>query len=130
MEMPASPLARFAVEGGRLKASAVKPKMFEPNRQLELSVFRTGSLLQEEIQEIGLQVVRANPNASHLHGWAEIGRGDVESTGLRIIDDDDPPRHSNVVGWPGLEDRDKMLELKQSLASMAKPHLLKPPIVA
>ena len=32
-------LARFALESGRLTASAVKPKLFEPNRELKLSVF-------------------------------------------------------------------------------------------
>ncbi len=126
MEIPATPLTRFAVEGGKLNNSVVKPKLFEPNRQGNLSVFRTGGLQQNEVKEIGLQVVEDNPNASRLHGWATIERDDVESTGLSVVDDDDPPRHSNVVGWP--EERERVLELKQALASKAEPHLLDVPV--
>lgn len=45
-------LARFATQSGRLTDEVVKPKLFEPNRKLELSVFRVEGLGYTEIQEI------------------------------------------------------------------------------
>lgn len=131
-EIPVTPLTRFAVEGGKFKNGVARPKLFEPNRQGELSVSRTGGLKQPEVQDIGLQVVRDNPNASRLHGWATIERDDVEDIGLRVIDDDEPPRHSNVVGWPAgwPEEREQVLDLMQDLASKADPLVLDSPIVA
>ena len=129
MDIPATPLTRFAVEGGKIKDDVVKPKLFEPNRQNELSVFRTGGLSQHEVGDLGLQVVGKHPKASRLHGWARIERDDVENenTGLRVIDDDNPPRHSNIIGWPKPKERAKVLSLMQSLASKASPHLLDSP---
>lgn len=128
MEIPASPLTQFAVERGKIKNGVAKPKLFEPNKKGELSVSRTGGLSQGEIQDIGLQVVQENQNASRLYGWAKIERDDVESTGLGIIDDNNPPRHSNVIGWP--EEREKVLEVMQALASKADSFLLDSPIAA
>ena len=58
----AGTLARFATQSGRLTDEVVKPKLFEPNRALELSVFRVDGLGRIEIQEIGIDVVTAIPN--------------------------------------------------------------------
>lgn len=128
MEIPATPLTRFAVENGKIKNGVAKPKLFEPNKKGELSVSRTGGLSQSEIQDIGLQVVQENQNASRLYGWAKIERDDVENAGLRVIDDNNPPRHSNVTGWP--EEREKVLEVMQDLAGKADPFLLDTPVAA
>ena len=93
-------LARFALERGRLAESVVKPKLFEPNRHLALSVFHAGGIGCHEILDLGMAVTASHPTARRLHGWAEIGEDAVTSTGLRVDYDDSPPRHANIVGWP------------------------------
>jgi hypothetical protein len=96
----AGTLARFATESGRLTDSVVKPKLFEPNRALELSVFRVHGLEFVQICGIGVSVVKEHPNARRLHGWGEIGESEVQGVNLRVVYDDVPPRHANIVGWP------------------------------
>lgn len=93
-------LARFAVEGGRFAGSVVKPKLFQPNRALKLSVFRIDGLLCAEIRDIGLDVVQRHPDAHRLHGWGESSESTVSDKGLQVEHDDVPPRHANIVGWP------------------------------
>ena len=93
-------LARFATESGRLTASAVKPKLFEPNKALELSVFLVHGLEFVEIRDIGVSVVKEHPQARRLHGWGEIEESEVQSVNLRVVYDEVPPRHANIVGWP------------------------------
>lgn len=93
-------LARFAVRSGQITATLVKPKLLEPNRQLELSVFRVDGLGQEAIQEIGVDVVRRRPDANRLYGWAELDEAAVQLVSLTVDDDNTPPRHANIIGWP------------------------------
>ena len=122
----AKTLARFATQSGRLTDEVVKPKLFEPNRKLELSVFRVEGLGYTEIQEIGLDVVKKIPNAQRLHGWGEISESAVRDTGLRVNYDDEPPRHANVLGWPDKAPERKQIQL--ILASHASAIRLNPPI--
>ena len=122
----AGTLARFATQSGRLTDEVVKPKLFEPNRALELSVFRVDGLGRIEIQEIGIDVVTAIPNAQRLHGWGEINESAVLDAGLRVDYDDDPPRHANVLDWPDEASERKLIQL--ILASRAHAIRLNPPI--
>ena len=93
-------LARFAVEGNRLTNSVVKPKLFEPNKALQLSVFRTDGLHCKEICDLGVQVAERHPTSQRLHGWGEFDEIAVNDAGLRVDHDEVPPRHANIVGWP------------------------------
>ena len=119
-------LARFGTQSGHLAASLVKPKLFEPNRSLELSVFRVEGLGSSDILPIGEDVVRKHPQANRLYGWGEVNASDVLDTGLRIDYDDDPPRHANIAGWP--QDKSQRLQIQQILASCATAHQLNPPV--
>lgn len=122
----AGTLARFATEGGRLTDSVVKPKLFEPNKALELSVFRVHGLEYTEICDIGVSVVKEHPNARRLHGWGEIEESSVQSANLRVAYDDVPPRHANIVGWPNEASQRKSIQ--QILASNARPIRFDQPI--
>ena len=122
----AGTLARFATQSGRLTDEVVKPKLFEPNRALELSVFRVDGLGLTEIQEIGTDVVTAIPSARRLHGWGEISESAVLDAGLRVDYDDDPPRHANVLDWPDEASERKLIQL--ILASHARAIRLNPPV--
>lgn len=119
-------LARFATQSGRLTNEVVKSKLFEPNRALELSVFQIDDLDRTEIQEIGIDVVTAIPNAQRLHGWGEISETAAIDAGLRVDYDDNPPRHANVLDWPDEASERKLIQ--QILASHARAIRLNPPI--
>lgn len=112
-------LARFAVESGRLTDSIVKPKLFEPNKALELSVFRVGGLVRGQIRDLGDEVVKKHPTARKLHGWGEFPESAVQEAGLRVEHDDDPPRHANIVGWP--REPSERKQRQQILASRSYP---------
>lgn len=119
-------LARFAVRSGQMTTTVVKPRLLEPNRQLELSVFRIDDLGQEAIQEIGVDVVRRRPDANRLHGWAELDEAAVQLVSLTVVHDDTPPRHANIIGWP--DDRAKRKLVQRKLADRASPKLVEPPV--
>lgn len=104
----------------------MKPKLFEPNRHLALSVFHAGGIGCLEILDLGMAVTASHPTARRLHGWAEIGEDAVPSTGLRVDYDDSPPRHANIVGWPG--DRGARKGLAIALANAARAVKLDSPV--
>lgn len=120
-------LARFAVEKGKIKEKAGKaqahPKLFEPNRQLLLSVARIEGLAFEKIKEVGTGVVKKHRSAEHLYGWARFPRNAVTGMGLEIDDDPPPCLHSNIKGWP--EEAAKRKRLSQELARISEAVLLK-----
>lgn len=119
-------LARFALESKRLTTTGAKPKLFEPNKGLELSVFDVGGLSFEEIRQLGIDVAKMHPTAERLYGWGEIDAAAVHETGLRIERDDDPPRHANIAGWP--DEARKMHEKQVLLAQAAHRVQLDEPI--
>ena len=119
-------LARFAVEGGRVTDSGVKPKLFQPNRTLKLSVFRIDGLVCAEIRDLGMDIVRKHPNAHRLHGWGEVSESAVCDAGLRVDHDDVPPRHANIVGWPNDASEQKLKQIE--LAHSARAIMLNPPV--
>lgn len=100
----------------------VDPRLFEPNKQLLLSVQRIGSLTCTEIKETGVNVVREHKSARHLYGWAQFPQDTVSEIGLEIDDDPPPSLHSNIKGWP--EEKEKRATLRRELARKSKPVLL------
>ena len=104
--------ARFSIESGKLTAGYAKPKLFEPNIEGVLSVFSVDGLTKRCICELGVSQV-GKPQNKRLYGWAELSCRQIGETGLTIDQDNDPPGHANVVGWPvAREDRkQKALEL-------------------
>ena len=119
-------LARFATGSGRFKDSVAKPKLFQPTRDLKLSVFRVSGLRSAEIECIGKSVVREHPTAERLHGWGELSERTVTDAGLEIEYDDDPPRHANIIAWPPRPSEQKSLQ--QYLASRSTAVRFRPPI--
>ena len=122
----AGSLARFAVEGNRLTDSLVKPKLFEPNRALQLSVFRIDGLPCKEICDLGVKVAEQHPASRRLHGWGEFNESAVSDAGLRVEHDEVPPRHANIVGWP--VDVSERKQRQQLLARCSCPVKLSSPI--
>ena len=112
-------MARFAVESGHLTAAAVKPKLFQPNKELKLSIFHVDGLDDPDIRAIGDNVVRLHRTARRLHGWAEFDEAAVAEANLRTDRDDDPPRHANIVDWPASAGERKQRQI--FLAKRARP---------
>ena len=121
-------LARFAVEPKRVyrPQGAIKdrvhPKLFQPNRQDQLSVTEAQGLDRGEIQEFGENVVSLHRNAKKLYGWAEIDTSRVLELDLTVVPDVPPERHANIENWPK-ERQDKKTK-SQQLARDAVPKLL------
>lgn len=125
MPRAAELLARFALENGRLTDMIAKPKLFEPNRRLELSVFNIDGLAHEKIRQLGIGVARQHPTSRRLHGWGEIDTTAVYETGLRVEYDNEPPRHASIVGWP--DDVSERKQKQQLLARSSRSVRLDPP---
>lgn len=89
-------LARFAVESGHLTATDAKPKLLEPNRSLQLSMFDIDGLACEDIRQLGIGVAKQRPTFQRLYGWGEISAAAARKAGLKIEYDNDPPRHASI----------------------------------
>lgn len=94
----------------------MKPRAFMP-RDGETSVFRTAGLELSEILDIGVQEVAA-PRGRTLYGLGQLDSRDVRETRLDIQANEPPPRHANIVGWPG--DPAEQLSLAQELSRRAR----------
>ena len=118
--------ARFATENGRFKNHVVKPKLFEPNRRLELSVFQVSGFSCNRIEDLGVGVVKDHPKSTRLYGWGEVNENVVLETGLQIDYDNIPPRHANIIDWPQDSAERKLIQI--SLASQSTAIRLSTPI--
>ena len=100
---PPGRFARFAFHRGRITQRpdhlVVKPKLFEPDNNLELSVSNVHELDCVGIRDEGKSVGKRRNDAEYLRGWAEIEHKIVEVANLRLVCDNDPERHANIVGW-------------------------------
>ena len=113
------PLVRFAVKSGKITDEVVKPKLFEPNRNVEVSVSRTQGLERSDIIEIGIDVVHRHKTAKALYGWAMLTTALVVANGLTLQHDNDPPLHSQILGWPRDPEVRKALQI--DIASKLQP---------
>ena len=124
-EVP-EPLARFVTESGKMKRSAVRSNLFKPNRDLVLSVFRIKNLEFPAIKKLGTEVVRRHANARRLYGWGKLSSSVVHEVGLKLVNDDNPPLHSSIEGWP--EKASMRRVLQNRLATRTKLVRLDEPI--
>jgi hypothetical protein len=113
----ASRSQRWKEGGFRLKPGAFLPAAGATGG-LELSVFRTDGLTEAAIWSLAHQHVV--PVGRNVHGRADLRRFEIETTSppLRLVMDETPTRHGNVVDWP--DEHDERLALAQELASRAR----------
>jgi hypothetical protein len=86
----------------------------------ETSVFRISNLSDNEIWEIGTSEV-AQKRGLPLLGRADISAFHVFDKNLKVIPDNKPPRHANIVGWPEEKSEQKLIAME--LAENAQLHL-------
>jgi hypothetical protein len=122
-----SRLARYAVQSNHLKKSGViNHRLFRPNRERKVSVFRIEDKTHQEKIKEGKRVVREHKDATTLYGWAEIATNEVHDVGLKVLDDDIPPGHSSIIGWP--EDEAECRPYQYQLAELATSYRLPQPV--
>lgn len=107
--------SHFSVINQRVKYSAFLPA---PNG--ETSVFRISNLSNSEIWEIGDREVAQNRSLSLL-GRADISVFHVLNKNLKLIPDNCPPRHANIVNWPTEKSEQKLIAIE--LAESSQLHL-------
>ena len=98
----------------------VKYVVFMPATSGETSVFRISSLLENEIWEIGNREV-AQKRGLPLLGRADISAFHILDNKLKLIPDNNPPRHANIVGWP--PEKSEQILIAMVLAENAQLHL-------
>ena len=124
---PDSKLARFAVHSNHFQSGQVSPKLFRPTKNPKVvSTSRVDGKDHEGIKAEGIRVATTRRDVKKLYGWAEITTEEVHNIGLKVHDDDDPPGHSSIIGWP--EEEVDSLPYQQQLAELATGIKLPEPI--
>ena len=123
---PDSKLARFAVHSNHFQSGKVSPKLFRPTKELRVSASRADGKTYMEIRAEGIRVATVRQDVKKFYGWAEITTEAVHSIGLKVHDDDDPPGHSSIIGWP--EKEAEFLPYQHQLAELAIGVELQEPI--
>jgi len=120
------PICRFVFGTDYYRPSdkSVRHNAFMPNNAGETSVYRTISLNDEKIYDLGERYV-APMRKKPIRGWAKILASRITEQELRV----DPKliphyRHANIVDWPESNNENKVKALK--LASKSELHLLEP----
>lgn len=119
---PGENLARYILHKSHFSSQQkrVKYAVFMPAPTGETSVFRISNLSEDEIWEIGRRDV-AQKREMPLLGRADISAFYVFNKNLKIIPDNIPPRHANIIGWPEEKSAQKLIAME--LAENARLHL-------
>lgn len=119
---PEENLARYILQKNQFSSvnQRVKYSTFMPAPNGETSVFRISTLSTNEIWKIGDSEV-AQKRGLHLLARADIAASHIIKVNLKIIPDNIPPRHANIVGWP--EEKSARMSIALELAKNAQLHL-------
>lgn len=118
------PICRFVTGKDYYRPSdkSVKHNAFMPNNDGETSVYRTISLNDEKIHNLGKRFV-APGKKKPIKGWADILALRIMEQQLRVDPKPNPHhRHANIVDW--LEDKEQNRLIAMKLASESELHLL------
>lgn len=111
---PTETLSRFILQKNWYRPSnnSVKHAAFMPNpNNGETSVFRISGITNEEIWDIGDREV-APKIGKPILGRADINASNVTATGLKVIPNEPPERHADIVDWPSERSEQKMIALE------------------
>lgn len=111
--------SRFLIDGQvRAENKEVKYPAFIPPKSLRLSIFRTSTLIEQEIWDLAVEKV--DPSRGLVIGRGELTMFAIAEEKLQVAPDEDPnSRHADVVGWP--IDRDARATIAKALAAKASP---------
>lgn len=123
-------LARFLLQRSHFKReeNRATPEAFMPPPDLQLSVYRITGVPSDGVWTLATHVLAQHPQP-RLYGRADINLRAVHLQKLKAFQDDDPPRHVNVMGWPSYSDGKSVLKsIAQELARGASLTLLPTPL--
>lgn len=115
-------ISRFILDKSQIRSSdkTVKHNAFLPQRNSQLSVYRTNGLSENEIWAIADQFV-AQPRQKAVIARADLPAAAIVEAGLQLNPTDLPhPRHANVVGWAESSSENRLTAIKLA----AKAHLI------
>lgn len=112
-------LSRYVIYRKYIRPSdgTARPAAFMPPDNGELSVFRTTTVSEEAVWEIGDREV-ASKIGRPILGRADILCGKILSLHLEVHASEPPPRHANITGWP--EDKSERLLIAVNIAAEAR----------
>lgn len=116
---PENRFTRFILSSSHFAHSAghVRKRAFEPAKaDNATSVFATTSLLENEVWSLGTEHV-GTPRGEPILARGDILETHVRACGLRVVRAEPPPRHANIVGWPG--EKHEVMALCEQLAEKA-----------
>ena len=116
---PSEVTSRYIRQTGHYTASTgrVKPGAFHPTASNhKTSVFRVQGLTERQIWSLG-DVYVALPSGNELRARAELSVEQIAGVGLRVESSEPPPRHANIVDWPG--EKHEWMSRAQELAAVA-----------
>ena len=119
---PEECLTRYIFHKGHFSITQKRPKyvVFMPSPHGETSVFCISNLSDNEIWNIGDREV-AQKRGLPLLGRADILAFHVFNKNLKLIPDNCPPRHANIVNWPTEKSEKKLIAIE--LAESSQLHL-------
>ena len=93
----------------------VKYALFMPPSDLRFSVFRTSSLNDQRIRDIGNEIVAA-PQGRTLKGRGDLKVQDVLDVDLGVEAFKEPHElHAHIIGWPDKETEQRLFAEKLAL---------------
>ena len=99
---PPETVARYLLQSNQFNRgkNRIKFNAFMPHPvRLDLSVFWIQGLENEEIWSIGEKHV-ATPLGKKLYGSGNISVANIQKNQLRVVSNEPPPRHADILGWP------------------------------
>lgn len=121
-------LVKFILSSNQFRSSdlTIKPEAFMPSiKTMDVSMFRTLDISNEELWETGNQIAKGRPAA--LYGKTELKAQFVRLEGLEIEETETPRNHVNIKGWPSEKSYQKMkaIELAKNAGKLIKPDIKK-----
>ena len=112
-------LSRFILQTNWFSSleNRVKYAAFMPNRNGETSLFRTSSITNDEIWNIGdreVSIKRGKP----ILGRADIRTNNVISKDLQVVPKEPPVRHANIIGWPDERSKQRLIAIELAAESL------------
>lgn len=112
--------SRFVTNRRKISTTAARPALYQPDRRLENSVFRTQNLAERLVWAFADEYV-ARKIKKPVIARADVSVTTIRGLGLDIDPDGKPhPRHANIIGWPAAKGAWK--SHAQRLAAAASLH--------
>jgi hypothetical protein len=95
----------------------VKHGAFMPPVDGKLSIFDTDGVEERTVWSIGQEIAIERDQTLYARG--DISTSSATGQNLRVIPDEPPPRHRNIVGWPPADQKEDQKLIAMELAAVA-----------